>query len=418
MRRARLESLHAFIMITVVFRANKNETARTWLGLGLDMTLTTPTDINSIANHVLRVSRLLKLSETSTQRTVESIAWSVPDNIVFCAGTNTSSSRFPHPFNQAVAKLTVSGAAAPNAIRSDASISARFMAVSGSASLHHSVAQSFNISMQYSMFSFSHTLARVRFDSWGANIDSDVLKQRLTGVVPFPLGNDPDPAITSAYASLFRNMGNHHIRCENSDTSVNQNFNANLSFAFKGLITGGSVDASVAGPTSISTSPIRCKRRAPDWVKTNRQHPSITSVQTTALWDVMSASPDTEVSSRARDVEKAYLCIVAHPSRHWSKCRLDINADWGEIRLLTPSAFMRPDPHSPIQRSDVGINPANVQGSNGDHHPKRVTIDFIIENDGGAVDIELARRDNGDKRGVTNGSCEVVIHNRKYANRG
>jgi len=199
-----------------------NETVfppRTWLGFGLDMTLTTPTDINSIANLVLRASRLLKLSETSTQETVQDIAWSVPDNIVFSAGTNTSSSRFPHPFIQAIAnpffaaayEYYESGTAASNAIRSDASVSARFMAISGSASLHHSVAQSFNVSMQYSMFSFSHTLARVGFDSWGADINSDVLKQRLTGVVPFPSGNDPDPSITSAYASLFRNVGSHVI---------------------------------------------------------------------------------------------------------------------------------------------------------------------------------------------------------------
>ena len=143
-------------------------------------------------------------------------------------------------------------------------------------------------------------------------------------------------------------------------------------------------------------------------------------MQTTALWDVMRASPDTEVSNRARDVENAYLWIVSHPSRHLTKCRLDIYSDWGEIRLLTPSAFIRQDLHSPVQRSDVGIGSSSVYwtGKNSENHHQRVTVDFIIENDGGPVDIELSRGADGDQRGVANGSCEVVIYNRRYINRG
>jgi hypothetical protein len=128
----------------------------------------------------------------------------------------------------------------------------------------------------------------------------------------------------------------------------------------------------------------------------------------------MSASTDKEVSSRARDVENAYLWIVSHPSRHLTKCRLDIYSDWGEIRLLTPSAFIRQDPHSPVQRSDVGIGSSNVYWTGNN---QRVTVDFIIENDGRPVDIELARGTDGDQR-VANGSCEIMIDNRRYINRG
>ena len=94
--------------------------------------------------------------------------------------------------------------------------------------------------------------------------------------------------------------------------------------------------------------------------------------------------------------------------------------DWGEIKLLTPSVFVRYDLYSPAQRSNIGISSSSVYwtGKNSGNHHQSVTVDFIIENDGGPVDIELARGADGDQRGVANGSCEVVIYYKRYINRG
>ncbi|RYP14427.1 hypothetical protein DL765_006370 [Monosporascus sp. GIB2] len=352
-----------------------------------------------------------------------------------------------------------SGTAASNAVKTDASVSAKFMAVSGSASIHHSIAQSFNSSMQYSMFSFSHAMAHVGFDGWDSDINSDVLKQRLASIASFCPSN-PDPVIVAAYANLFGNLGSHiitglnfgarfqlHIRCENSDSSVNQSFHANLSFAFKGLATGGRIDVSVAGTDQYKSFSNKMQKicccvggdatlataiisgatgdddvyqKFREWVKTHQQHPSIISIQTVALWDVMSTSPDPEVSRRSRDVENAYLWIVSHPRRHRTKCRLTINSDWGEIGLLTPSAFILSDPDSPVQHPNVSISSTKIRwdGKPAGYGHQHLAIDFIIENDGSPVDIELARGNDGDRRGVPNGSCEVMINNRRYINRG
>ncbi|RYP41090.1 hypothetical protein DL767_001251 [Monosporascus sp. MG133] len=323
-------------------------------------------------------------------------------------------------------------------MKTDASVSAKFMAISGSASIRHSIAQSFNSSMQYSMFSFSHAMAHVGFDGWDSDINSDVLKQRLASIGSFCPSN-PDPVIVAAYANLFGNLGSHiitglnfgarfqlHIRCENSDSSVNQSFHANLSFAFKGLVTGGRIDEAVArtdqyrsfsnkmqqtcscigGDATLATAIISgatgdddVYQKFQEWVKTRQQHPSIISIQTVTLWDVMSTSPDPEVSRRSRDVENAYLWIVSHPRRHRTKCRLTINSDWGEIGLLTPSAFILSDPDSPVQHPNVSISSTKIHwgGKPDGYGHQHLAIDFIIENDGSPVDIELARGTDGDR---------------------
>jgi hypothetical protein len=121
---------------------------RSWLGFGLDMTLASPTDINSISNCVLRASRILKLSRISSSRTV---------------GDTT----------------------------------AKFMAISGSASTHHSITRSFNSSMQYLLFSFSHTMFHAGFDKWDGNINFDALKQRA------PLDLFVPPSLTLSPSRLI-----------------------------------------------------------------------------------------------------------------------------------------------------------------------------------------------------------------------
>ena len=65
------------------------------------------------------------------------------------------------------------------------------------------------------------------------------------------------------------------------------------------------------------------------------------------LWDLMAAANSPAVARRAGDVYKAYQWIVEHPEQHITRARLVITSDWGEVGLLTPSAYMVKDENQP-----------------------------------------------------------------------
>jgi len=145
------------------------------------------------------------------------------------------------------------------------------------------------------------------------------------------------------------------------------------------------------------------------------------SVQIMTLWDLMSASDEPAVSSRSLDVQRAYEWIGANPQEHRTKCRFVINSDWGEIGLLTPSAFIMEDPDSPIDpsvKANLILSSTRITwGKERSHNFQRdVTIDFIIKNDGSPVDIELSHGSDGDTGG--SGRCSVSFNDKPYENSG
>lgn len=68
------------------------------------------------------------------------------------------------------------------------------------------------------------------------------------------------------------------------------------------------------------------------------------SFQSEALWDIMNSAADPLLASRGTDVYKAYQYIVEHPEQHFTRARMVITSDWGEVGLLTPSAYIVRDP--------------------------------------------------------------------------
>lgn len=83
------------------------------------------------------------------------------------------------------------------------------------------------------------------------------------------------------------------------------------------------------------------------WTQSARTQPYVMSFQTIKLWDLMSAANDSEVADRAEDVNKAFSWIVENPEEHITKARMTITSNWGEIGILTPSAYIAPDPEHP-----------------------------------------------------------------------
>jgi len=147
------------------------------------------------------------------------------------------------------------------------------------------------------------------------------------------------------------------------------------------------------------------------------------------LWGILGASPNAAVRAWEMPVQTAYEWIVANPQVHYTKARLTINSDWGEIGILTPSAFILPDKASPI--SDPVVlnnnlnfstlqNPNSVTAKIGWGTPRQfhrgVTIDFIIKNDGSPIDIRLSHGSDGEAGGT--GSVTLVMNGKSYAASG
>ena len=147
---------------------------------------------------------------------------------------------------------------------------------------------------------------------------------------------------------------------------MNQEFSADLGVEFNGLTTSGKVDVSVRGSSQFQTfeqsvqKTSSCMGGDPDlsatissnpeaesvfdtfqsWVASADMKPNVMSFSTMTLWDLMAAANDSAVARRARDVYKAYEWIVEHPEQHLTRARMVITSDWGEVGLLTPSAYI------------------------------------------------------------------------------
>ena len=151
------------------------------------------------------------------------------------------------------------------------------------------------------------------------------------------------------------------------------NFDADVAAEFNGLTKGGKFDIAVKGEAQYAefedsvqktssclggdprlASPLGSDPSSDsvfetfkEWVNTTHTRPNVMSFQTMTLWDLMSGANDSEVAARGTDVQDAFSWIVENPEEHQTKARLTITSDWGEIGLLTPSAFILRDPAHP-----------------------------------------------------------------------
>ena len=100
-----------------------------------------------------------------------------------------------------------------------------------------------------------------------------------------------------------------------------------------------------------------------------------------ALWDLMSASVSPDMYNRAGDIQTAFQWIAENPALHETKCRFVINSDWGEVGLLTPSAFIiqDPDPSNPTPKDNINFATTKITwGKEHSHQFQRdVTIEYV-----------------------------------------
>ncbi|KAL8998631.1 MAG: hypothetical protein Q9169_002382 [Polycauliona sp. 2 TL-2023] len=269
-----------------------------------------------------------------------------------------------------------SGDEAFQALSADTDAYARYYAVSGGVTAAYAVKKSLQKSYQYLMMAHNRVQVIVHFVDFEDAINERMLRRRLDRIPTFDPRNEE---IVESYRNLFSSIGSHVITgltygdrfqlqtwADNGNAEVDQNFNADVSVEFNGLTTGGKVDAGINGTSEFTTFEGTVQKtysvRGGDeklatkldaniydagvfktyeaWVNTTGPNPRLHSFQTMTLWSLVSAANDSKVADRARDLELAYNWIVENPKQHVTKGVLTIASDWGEMDLLTPSAFL------------------------------------------------------------------------------
>ncbi|KAI0055777.1 hypothetical protein BV25DRAFT_1921516 [Artomyces pyxidatus] len=407
-----------------------------WLGNSINMTAVTPSDITSVTRSVLSAVRFIEFASSTTQETVGGVIYDVPTNCTIADDVSSGTSSY---------RTYANGSDAATEFELNSDVSARFMAVSGSVDASYSIAKTFHQKYQYAIFSYDSTLFSVSFEDYMASISSPKLKAMTAGLVPF---DSTSTTVVNAYRRFFQNAGSHIITgcnygarfqltvwASNESSSVNSSWGVDVAAAFNGLVTSGKFDATVkstdeyktfsgymqktvscfggdsaaAGKLTTQPQDDNVYTWFTDWSKTARDRPDVTSLSLMEIWNIMALAADPGVSARSGDVQTAFQWIVTHPRTHRTKCRLSISSDWGEIGLLTPSAFIVNDPEGAVLPTNIQVfNGTKVRWGVEHTYERDVAIDFIIENDGSPVDIKLSHGSLG-MGGATNGRISVVI---------
>ncbi|OGM46427.1 hypothetical protein ABOM_004811 [Aspergillus bombycis] len=336
------------------------------------------------------------------------------------------------------------GSEADSDLEANPSLSGKYMAVSAGASASFSINKTFHSSYQYSMFDFSQVLLEVGFENFAEEIDVNAIARHVKKLAEF---NATRPDVVRKYKDFFGAFGSHVVTgatygsqfqlnfwASNEDSSVNSNFKADIEAEFNGLTASGRFDASVkktgqykafekwmqktcscqGGDTIIGTK-VYSDSTAEDvyrnyerWVEISQQTRGVMALQTRGLWELMAAAMDDELNNRVEDIEQAFDWIVGNPAIHQTKCTLVINSDWGEIGFLNPSAFIVQDPNSPPPPDNTTFSSIKIIWGREHFHDFKgeIRIDFLIQNDGSPVDIELSHGGDGS---TGSGACWAII---------
>lgn len=95
-------------------------------------------------------------------------------------------------------------------IKADASLSAKYMAVSGDASVDYSVNSTFQKDRSYALFSYNQTVATCAFAQWGDSVDTATLASAILKLKLQPFDSTNSDIIES-YKTLFSTLGSHIV---------------------------------------------------------------------------------------------------------------------------------------------------------------------------------------------------------------
>ncbi|KAF9810948.1 hypothetical protein IEO21_06752 [Rhodonia placenta] len=383
--------------------------ATNWLGYSLDMTTVTPSDITAVAASVKRALQVIDVDTFEGTRVVEigmklngmadGVAYNVPKNVVIATDVQTYQGGYV---------TYEDGNKASAAFINDSSLYPRYLAVTGTTTAGYSISKTFR--------SDCH-----RLPVWPSSPDTTVLRD---------------------YRAFFDTVGSHSIinatygarfqLVYNSNSSVNSRFSANVLCAYNGIPNGGQYDASVASESQYKTYQglaqrlLSCQGGDADmantlvnsptdyslyekWTKTNMQNPGVVNFSLTEIWTLMRSAVDTTLQSRADDIQNAFNYIVSHPDPYKTAVTLDVQSDWAEFGILTPSAVIVADPSKPYPSNTTASDNKVTFGKEYSHVIKREILNFFVVNDGSPLDFYISHGSEGGSWG--NGRASITMEN-------
>ncbi|KAI6039601.1 hypothetical protein EDC04DRAFT_1704437 [Pisolithus marmoratus] len=412
------------------------------LGYSLDFTTASPTDIKAVLAAVKRGRRVIQYEadEDTRKLEVEGTVYDVP-RVIGVTSFNSSNGNY----------VTYStGTEASSALMIDTSLSARYLAVSASASVSYSVNKTYKREDQWAMYSFNADTYLASLRNYVDLLAETALANRLADMVAIGDGSDKD--IVGEWKLFFMSWGSHviinsafgarfqlNVWASNSSSSVNQRFSTSVTAAFNGIGSGGQFDADVMKEEQYKTfseymqkqvsvvggDPEINKRLTADpahndvfieWAGSVARDSSMATLNVVELWVLMRDAAKKEIRDAAGMVMDAYNYIVSHPQPYKTAVVLDIQSDWAEFNLLSPDAIIIPDPSNPYPSSNTVASGTRVQwGKEYSHNYQRQTLYFFVVNDGSPINFSISHGSNGSGPGVR-GRAEAIIEGSTYLN--
>ena len=318
--------------------------------------------------------------------------------------------------------------------------------------VNDAVSKAFQEKYQYALYEYNAPQLQVKFLDYKKDVEwpflSDSVKRQ-----PSPFDSS-DAKIVESYRKFFNLLGTHVIvgvsfgarmTCaawaSNADPRVNENFLEDVKASFNGLVGNFNEEikgtdqyarfqnyvqelCTVSGGDEKLAAPIEQYPQGESslnvytkWLNDAGMKANITGFQTLPIWVLMTGADDARLAQRAEDFRTAYTYFVTHPQKHVTKCRLTVNSDWGDMNLLTPSAYIQfEDSIEPPNGTYYSSTKVGWQSPETPPVPQRdVVIDFLIINDGTPIDIDLS---HGTVRAEApgTGNIQVSIGGIRYEN--
>ncbi|OSX64648.1 hypothetical protein POSPLADRAFT_1044144 [Postia placenta MAD-698-R-SB12] len=384
--------------------------ATNWLGYSLDMTTVTPSDITAVAASVKRALQVIDVDTFEGTRVVEigmaglngmadGVAYNVPKNVVIATDVQTYQGGYV---------TYEDGNKASAAFINDSSLYPRYLAVTGTTTAGYSISKTFRSDCY-------------RLPAWPSSPDTTVLRD---------------------YRAFFDTVGSHSIinatygarfqLVYNSNSSVNSRFSANVLYAYNGIPNGGKYDANVEPESQYKTYQglaqrlLSCQGGDADmantlvnsptdyslyekWTQTNTQNTGVVNFSLTEIWTLMRSAVDATLQARADDIQNAFNYIVTHPDPYKTAVTLDVQSDWAEFGILTPSAVIIPDPSKPYPSNTTTSDNKVTFGKRRSRVIKRGILNFFVVNDGSPLDFYISHGSDGGSRGK--GRASITMQN-------
>ncbi|KAF9487886.1 hypothetical protein BDN71DRAFT_1348694, partial [Pleurotus eryngii] len=324
-----------------------------------------------------------------------------------------------------------SGSEANSYFEADASLSVRYLGVSGSVSASYATEKMFRQENQYAFYSFNSSTYVAVLRDWADLLNETALKRRLE-TMPRPFDENNENHVNE-WKEFFDSWGTHVI--------LNATYGARyqLVASYNGIMAGGDFDASVKSEEQYKTFTDFKQQNVAvkggdanlsnrlgaipsdydlfiEWAESVASFSDLCNFTIIDVWTLLREAVAKELRDLAGDAEKAYKHLSSHRNVYQTQVTLTIESDWAEFGLLTPSAVIVPAPNAEIPPRTVFTETRVQWGKEFSHQYERKDIRqirFMIINDGSPVDFYIS---HGSQAGPGKGKATVIIESAHYTN--